>query len=116
MRPLKTGEVGQLLERGEVLLVARGDQHLVELEHEVLHRDLAGLAEAEQVLERLQRALEQIGVLDDAAVGGHQRAVRLEEHQFCSAAGRFAWRPVRRDLVVGRVHAELRLHRHRAHL
>ena len=44
MRPLKdAGEVRNLLEGRQVLLVAARDQHLVQVKHEVLHRYLTGL-------------------------------------------------------------------------
>ena len=114
---LEGGEVGQLLEGAQVLLVGRGDEHLVELQHEVLERHLRRLAEAEQVLEGLERALEQVRVLDEPAVGVHERAVGLEERHVVQRRRQVEHlRAVGRDLVVGGVHAHLRLHRHRAHL
>ena len=113
--PLEAGEVGQLLEGGEVLLVAGGDQHLVQLEDEVLHRHLSGLTEAEEVLEGLQWSLEEVGVLHQPAVGVDQRSVRLEEHDVLERRGEVGLAPVGGDLVVGRIGAHLRLDGDRSH-
>jgi hypothetical protein len=104
------GELGQLLERRELLLVGAGHQHQVELQHQAVERDAPGLAGAEQVLEGLQGPLEQVGELDEAAVGRHQRPARLEERHRVERRRQRRRRLVGRDLAVAGVHRELRLH------
>jgi hypothetical protein len=106
---LEAGEVGQLLEGGDVLVVGGGQQHLVEVQGGALHGHRRGLAGAQQVLEGLQRPLEQVGVLDHAAVGGHQRPVGLEERQVLQRGRQVRHRAVGGDLAHPGVHRHLRL-------
>ena len=73
MRPLKEAKSGISLKAAKCFSLLEAHQHLVELQHEVLQRHLPVSLDAEQVLEVLERPLQQVGVLDHAAVASHQR-------------------------------------------
>ena len=111
--PLERRELGRLLERRELLLVRARDEHDVELQDELVERHPGRLARAEQVLERVRVALEQVRVLDDPAVRGDERPVRLEHHEGVERGRERRARPVRGHLPVPRVGEVLRLDRDR---
>ena len=109
MRPLNEAKSGSSLNAREVLLVGGGDEHLVELQHEVLERHLAGLAAPSRYLKASSGRLSRSRVLDQAAVGADQRAVRLEQRRRSAAPAAVRLGAIGGDLVVRGVDRHLRL-------
>ena len=107
--PLERLELGHLLEHRQVRLVRRADEELVAEDDGVLHGDLGVLDGAEEILVGLERALQQVGVLDDAAVAVDELArVFVERHRLQRRRQR-AERAIHGELPRLRVDGELRL-------
>ena len=101
-------ELGVLAERVEVDLVGAADHHAVELHVLLRERDLAGLDRELQVPERVERPLEEIAELEQAARGVDELAVRLEERGRLERRRERRERAIRRDLALAGVDGHLR--------
>ena len=97
-----------LAERVEVHLVGAPDHHAVELHVLLLQSDLARLDGELQVLERVERALQQIAELEQAARGLDELAVRLEQRGRLERSGQRGERSIGRDLPLAGVDGHLR--------
>ena len=74
-----------------------------------VERDAPLLDRAEQVLVRLERALEQVGEVDDAAVAVDQLALDLVQRQRLQRRRQRRQRAIHRELARARVDRQLRL-------
>ncbi len=83
--PFERLELGHLFEHRQMRLVRRADEELVEEEDRILHRHFAVLDGAEQIFVGFERPLQEVGVLDDAAVGVDQLARVFEQRQSTAA-------------------------------
>ena len=97
-----------LLERVEVQLVGAGHHHGVDRQRGEGERDLACLDREQQVLPGVERALEQVAVLEQAARGVDQLAVRLEQRERAERRGQRVERRVGGDLALAGVDRHLR--------
>ena len=77
--PAEARKLGVLAERVEVQLVGAAHHHAVELHVLLRERDLARLDRELQVLEGVERALQEIAELEQPAGRFDELAVRLEE-------------------------------------
>src|SRR5205823_2928992 len=89
------------------------DEDRVEIENDVVERDVRLLDRAKQILVSLERTLEQIGVLDEAAIGVDELALVLEERNRLQRRGQRSEGAVHRHLARARIDGQLRLDRHR---
>ena len=93
-------ELGVLAERVEVKLVRAPHHHAVELHVLRGERDLARLDRELQVLEGVERALQQIAELEHAARRVDELALRLVERDRLERRRERLERPVHRDLPL----------------
>ena len=106
--PAKRVELGVLAERAQVQLVRARDHHHVERQRRLRQRRLAGLDGEEQILPSVERALQQIAVLEDAARRLDELALHVEERERRERRGQRAQRAIGRDLALRRVDGHLR--------
>ena len=111
--PLERLELGDLLERRQVPLVRGADEDRVQLQARDVERHPPLLDGAQQVLVGLERPLEQVRVVDEAAVAVDQLALILVQRQRLQRRRQRRQRAVHRQLLRTRVDGQLRLDRGR---
>jgi hypothetical protein len=106
--PAEARELGVLAEGVEMELVRTAHHHAIERDVLLGERDLAGLDRQLEILEGVERALQEIAELEDAARRVDELALRLVERHRLERRRKRAERSVHRDLAFGGVDAHLR--------
>ena len=107
--PLEGREVLVLLERVEMQLIRAGEEEHIEMQDGVGQGYGPLLAGRQQVLVALDRLLQKVVVLDDAAVRLHEISERFVQLKVPKRSGQRGEPLVRGELSDARVHVHLRL-------